>query len=75
MWDTTLSKRKQLTNIQFDWSESQRKLLDNGVKEADVKALQRAQAMTKLIASLKKRNGPFNSNEEIYAFLKTQKSI
>ena len=70
---TTLNKRKQLANIQFDWSESQRKLLDNGVKEADVNALQRAQAMTKLIASLKKHNGPLNSNEEIDAFLKTHK--
>ena len=70
---TTLNKRKQLANIQFDWSESQRKLLDNGVKEAEVNALQRAQAMTKLIASLKKHNGPLNSNEEIDAFLKTHK--
>ena len=68
-----MNKRKQLANIQFDWSESQRKLLDNGVKEADVNALQRAQAMTKLIASLKKHNGPLNSNEEIDAFLKTHK--
>ena len=68
-----MSKRKQLTNIQLDWSESHRKLLDNGVKEADVNALQRAQAMTKLIASLKKHNGPLNSNEEIDAFLKTHK--
>ena len=29
--------------------------------------------MTKLIASLKKHNGPLNSNEEIDAFLKTHK--
>ena len=68
-----MNKRKQLANIQFDWSESQRKLLNNGIKEADVNALQRAQAMTKLIASLKKHNGPLNSNEEIDAFLKTHK--
>ena len=54
-------------------SESQRKLLNNGIKEADVIALQRAQAMTKLIASLKKHNGPLNSNEEIDAFLKPHK--
>ena len=51
----------------------QRNLLDNGIKEADVYALQRAQAMTKLIASLKKHNGPLNSNEEIDAFLKAHK--
>ena len=51
----------------------QRNLLDNGIKEADVNALQRAQAMTKLIVSLKKHNGPLNSNEEIDAFLKTHK--
>ena len=68
-----MSKRKQLTNIQYDSSESQRKLLDNGVKEADVNTLQRAWAMTKLIASLKKHNGPLNSNEEIDAFLETHK--
>ena len=51
----------------------QRNLLDNGIKEADVNALQRAQAMTKLIASLTKPYGPLNSNEEIDAFLKTHK--
>ena len=68
-----MSKRRQLANIQFYWSESQKKLLDNGVKEADVNALQRAQAMTKLIASLKKHKRPLNSNEEIDAFLKTYK--
>ena len=68
-----MSKREQLTNIQLDWSESQRKLLDNGIKDADVNGLQRAQAMTKLIASLKKHNGPLNSNEEIDASLKTHK--
>ena len=51
----------------------QRNLLDNGIKEADVNALQRAQAMTKLIASLRKPYGPLNSNEEIDAFLKTHK--
>ena len=51
----------------------QRNLLDNGIKEADVNALQRAQAMTKLIASLKKHNSSLNSNEEIDAFLKTHK--
>ena len=68
-----MNKRKQLANIQFDWSESQRKLLNNGIKEADVNALQRAQAMTKLIVSLKKHNGPLNSNEEMDAFLKTHK--
>ena len=51
----------------------QRNLLDNGIKEADVNALQRAQAMTKLIASLKKPYGPLNLNEEIDAFLKTHK--
>ena len=51
----------------------QRNLLDNGIKEADVYALQRAQAMTKLIASLRKPYGPLNSNEEIDAFLKAHK--
>ena len=70
---TTLNKRKQLANIQFDWREIQRKLLDNGVKEADVNALQRAQAMTKLNASLKKHNIPLSSNEEVDAFPKTHK--
>ena len=51
----------------------QRNLLDNGIKEADVNALRRAQAMTKLIASLRKPYGLLNSNEEIDAFLKTHK--
>ena len=68
-----MSKRKEIKEIQHDWTESQKKLLDNGVKEADVSALQRAQAMTKLIASLKKHDGPLNSNEEIDDFLKKYK--
>ena len=36
-------------------------------------ALQRAQAMTKLIASLKKHDGPLNSDAEIDSFLKKYK--
>ena len=43
------------------------------VSVKDVSALQRAQAMTKLIASLKKHDGPLNSNEEIDDFLKKYK--
>ena len=45
--------RMAMSELQSDWTESQKKLLDNGVKDSDVNALQRAQAMTKLIASLK----------------------
>ena len=43
------------------------------VSVKDVSALQWAQAMTKLIASLKKHDGPLNSNEEIDDFLKKYK--
>jgi len=46
--------------------KSQKKLLYSGVKDTDVNAIQRAQAMTKLIASLKKHDGPLNS--EINSF-------
>ena len=45
--------RMAMSELQSDWTESQKKLLDNGVKDSDVNALQQAQAMTKLIASLK----------------------
>ena len=59
--------------LQLDWTESQQKLLKNGAKDSDVNALQRAQMMTKLIASLKKHDGPLNSDDGIDAFLKKHK--
>ena len=65
--------RMAMSELQSDWTESQKKLLDNGVKDSDVNALQRAQAMTKLIASLKKHDGPLNSDAEIDSFLKKYK--
>ena len=65
--------RIAMSELQSDWTESQKKLLDNGVKDSDVNALQRAQAMTKLIASLKKHDGPLNSDAEIDSFLKNYK--
>lgn len=70
----TMSTRTEMRNLQFDWTESQKKLLDSGVKETDVNALQRAQMMTKLIASLKKHDGPLNSDKEIDSFLERYKS-
>ena len=65
--------RIAMSELQSDWTESQKKLLDNGVKDSDVNALQRAQAMTKLVASLKKHDGPLNSDAEIDSFLKKYK--
>ena len=62
-----------MKNLQLKWTESQQKLLENGVKDSDVNALQRTQMMTKLIASLKKHEGPLNSDKEIDAFLKKYK--
>ena len=72
--ETTLNLRREMRQIQLEWTESQKKLIDGGVKSADVDGLQRAQAMTKLIASLKKHDGPLNSNEEIDHFLKKYKN-
>jgi hypothetical protein len=66
----SMNTKRTLIELQKDWTESQRKLLDSGVKDADVNALQRAQMMTKLITSLKKHDGPLNSDKEIDAFLK-----
>ena len=66
--------RLEIKEIQKDWTESQKKLLDNGVKDSDVNALHRAQVMTKLIASLKKHDGPLNSDSEIDSFLKKYKN-
>ena len=65
--------RIAMSELQSDWTESQKKLLDNGVKDSDVNALQRAQAMTKLFASLKRYDGPLNSDAEIDSFLKKYK--
>ena len=62
-----------MKSLQLKWTEGQQKLLENGVKDSDVHALQRAQMMTKLIASLKKHDGPLNSDKEIDAFLKKYK--
>ena len=72
--ETTLNLRREMRQIQLEWTESQKKLIDGGVKSAVVDGLQRAQAMTKLIASLKKHDGPLNSNEEIDHFLKKYKN-
>ena len=70
---TSLGTRQVMKEVQQDWIESQKKLLDHGIKDADAGALQRAQAMTKLFASLKKHDGPLNSNEEVDAFIKKHK--
>ena len=66
--------RMAMSELQSDWTESQKKLLDNSVKDSDVNALQRAQAMTKLIASLKKHDDPLNSDAKIDSFLKNTKN-
>ena len=68
-----MQKRVVVQTVQVDWTESQKKLIDHGVKDSDVNALKRAQMMTKLIESLKKHNGPLNSEEEIDDFLKKHK--
>ena len=70
----SMHTRLEIKEIQKDWTESQMKLLDNGVKDSDVNALHRAQVMTKLIASLKKHDGPLNSDSEIDSFLKKYKN-
>ena len=68
-----MSTTIRMNALQLDWTESQQKLLKNGVKDSDVNALQRAQMMTKLIASLKKHDGPLNSDDGIDTFLKKHK--
>ena len=70
---SALSTTIRMNALQLDWTKSQQKLLENGVKDSDVNALQRAQMMTKLIASLKKHDAPLNSDDGIDAFLKKHK--
>ena len=68
-----MDKRIEMKNLQAEWTAGQQKLLDSGVKDTDVNALHRAQMMTKLIASLKKHDGPLNSDKEIDVFLEEYK--
>ena len=70
-----MQMRLRLKDMQLEWNASQQKLLDSGVKDSDVSALQRAQMLTKLIASLKKHDGPLNSDDDINKFLKKYKNL
>ena len=68
-------KRIQLKDVQEKWKSSQQRLIDHGVKVLDANALQQAQIMTKLIASMKKHGGPLNSDEDIEKLQKNVKIL